>query len=493
MPYQHGVRVVEQPTGVAAPITGTAGLQVIFGTAPVNLATDPTAVTNKPVIAYSWDEAVSQLGYSDDWDSYTLCQSMYACFKLFGVAPVIFVNVLDPTTHKTAVSTPAAVTISSKQGVISASDAPVKGILLSSVKVKAAADSETDLILGTDYTLEFSDAGDTVITVLAGGSAASATSVYVTYDKLDPSAVSASTVIGSTSAGGAETGLEVLRQIYPRFGMTPGLILAPGWSQIADVALVLQAKCEEINGHFQCETFLDINSASAGCTVYTNVKTAKDGAGIASPHAQAIWPCVKAGSKVLWASAVWGALTAYTDAQNDDVPNLSPSNKSLPITGTCLRDGTEVLLDQVQANAINAAGVCTAINMNGWRSWGNNSAAYPATTDPKDRWFCCRRFFSWWGNSFILTYAQKVDDPANPRLVESVVDTENIRGQAYVQAGKCAAIRVEYNEAENTVTDILNGKVTFHLHLAPYTPAEDILGILEFDPDALQAALNGGE
>ena len=118
MPYQHGVRVLEQATGVVAPITGTAGLQVVFGTAPINLAKDPTGVTNKPVIAYSWAEAVEQLGYSDDWESYTLCQSMYASFKLFGVAPVIFVNVLDPATHKTAVSTAAELDVASLQATL---------------------------------------------------------------------------------------------------------------------------------------------------------------------------------------------------------------------------------------------------------------------------------------------------------------------------------------------------------------------------------------
>jgi phage tail sheath protein FI len=362
------------------------------------------------------------------------------------------------------------------------------------VKVKASAEASAELILDTDYTLEFDENGCVVVTVLAGGAAASASSVYVTYDKLNPAGVSASTIVGAAS-GNTETGLEVLRQIYPRFGMTPGLLLAPGWSQDADVSAALAAKCEEINGNFSCECFVDIDCGTGGCTVYSGVGTAKENAGISSPHVMALWPAVKSGSKVFWASAIWGALTQYTDAQNDDVPNLSPSNKSLPISGTCLMDSThtEILLDQVQANAVNGFGVSTAINMNGWRSWGNNSAAYPSTTDPKDRWFCVRRFFSWWGNSFILTYSQRVDDPANYRLVESIVDSENIRGQAYVQAGKCAAVRVEYNEAENAVTDILNGKVTFHLHLAPYTPAEDILGILEFDPNALQAALNGGE
>ena len=43
------------------------------------------------------------------------------------------------------------------------------------------------------------------------------------------------------------------------------------------------------------------------------------------------------------------------------------------------------------------------------------------------------------------------------------------------------------------MTDILDGRITFHQHLAPFTPAEDIVNILEFDPEALAAAINGGE
>ena len=188
-----------------------------------------------------------------------------------------------------------------------------------------------------------------------------------------------------------------------------------------------------------------------------------------------------------------GALIAYTDANNDDVPNLSPSNKLISITGTVLEDGTEVNLDQQQANFINGQGIITAVNLNGWRTWGNNTACYPANTDPKDRWLCCRRFFSWWGNSFILNYSQNVDDPANYRLIESIVDTENIRGNSYVAQGKCAGVKIEYNEDDNPITDVLNGKIQFKQWLAPYTPAEDILNILEFDPSMIESALNGGE
>lgn len=484
MAYQHGVRVLEQATGVVAPIEGTAGLQVVFGTAPVNLAADPYAVTNKPVIAYSWSEAVSQLGYSKDYAKYTLCESMYASFKLLGVAPVIFVNVLDPKVHKKD-NEAATVKVENLQAVVE-----VPGILLDTVKVSVSGGD--DLTVDTDYILGFNDDGHLVITLLASGTGAAATDLSVQSTSIDPTAVDADDIIGA-SATGEEKGLEVLRQVYPKTGMTPGLIIAPGWSQNPDVGIVLAAKCEEINGYFTCEGFVDIDSSEDGCTAYTDLKEAKEDAGITSPHIMALWPCVAVGSQIFHYSAVMAALTAYIDANNDDVPSLSPSNKLVGITGTVLEDGTEVVLDQVQANTVNSFGITTAINVNGWRTWGNNTAAYPATTDPKDRWFCCRRFFSWWGNSFILTYFQKVDDPMNTRLIESVVDSENIRGNAYVSAGKCAAAYIEYNEAENPVTDILNGKITFHQHLAPYVPAEDILNILEFDTDALQSALIGGE
>lgn len=508
MAYQHGVRVQEQATSIVAPIVGTAGLQVVFGTAPVNLASDPYNVTNTPVIAYSWAEATGKLGYSAELNEkhrflYTLCESMYINFKLFGVAPVIFVNVLDPKKHKKQ-NEATPVTVESMEAIV-----PLTGVLLDTVKVFMVTSGEDaagtgELQKDTDYTLSFDDDGKLVVTLITGGAGAKATEIVVESTSIDPTAVTADDIIGA-SAGSEEKGFEVLRQIYPKFGMTPGLIIAPGWSHIPDVGIVLAAKCEEINGYFSCEGFIDINSTDSGCTAYSNVKEAKEGAGCTSKRIMALWPCIAVGSQKFWYSGYMAALTAYTDANNDDVPNLSPSNKLLGCTGTVLADAIyteaedgsgfwdkEVLLDQLQGNAVNSFGVTTAINNSGWRSWGNNTAAYPAITDPKDRWFCCRRFFSWWGNSFILTYAQKVDDPANLRLVESVVDTENLRGNAYVP-DKCAAIRIVFDPEENTVTDILNGKITFHQYLSPYTPAEDILNKLEFDPVALQAALTGGE
>ena len=483
MAYKHGVRVQEQDTSLVAPITGTAGLQVVFGTAPVNLAADPYKATNVPILANSFAEAVEQLGYSDNFKAYTLCQSMDASFRVFNVAPIILVNVLDPKKHKKA-NEDKTVAVAAMQATVE-----VEGILADTIEVKAGAKT---LAAGTDFVTSFDDNGYLVITLSAAGQGADASELTVKSTSIDPSAVTANDIIGGYNAStGTETGLELLRQIYPKFGMTPGLLVAPGWSQNPNVGVVMAAKCEEINGVFSCECVLDIDSAEV--KKYTDCKEWKDGNGYVNKHAVVLWPQVKIGTKQYAYSAIFAALTAYTDAGNDDVPNLSPSNKLIGLTGTVLDDGTEVTLDQTQANLLNGQGIITAININGWRSWGNNTSIYPASTDPKDRWFCCRRFFTWWGNSFILTYFQKVDDPANYRLIESIVDTENIRGNSYVSQGKCAGARIEFSEDENPITDILNGKIQFHQYLAPCTPAEDILNVLEFDPDMLSAALNGGE
>ena len=81
MAFYHGVKTSEQATSVIAPVQTTAGLPVVFGTAPVHLTEDPSAVVNKPIICYSWEEAVQQLGYSEDWAHFTLCEAMYAQFK----------------------------------------------------------------------------------------------------------------------------------------------------------------------------------------------------------------------------------------------------------------------------------------------------------------------------------------------------------------------------------------------------------------------------
>jgi len=488
MAYNRGIRILENPTSLAAPVLCTSALQVVVGTAPVNLAEDPYHAVNVPKAAYSFAEASAAVGYSDNLKDYTLNQSIDASFRKFAVAPVILVNVLDPAKHKTDVPE-AEYPVRNMQAAVEE-----EGLLLDRLSVR---NGEAELKADTDYIAGFDSRGYAVITLLESGSAAGAETLSISGEKIDPSKVAAEDIIGGyDAAAGKESGLELVRQVYPLFGMVPGIISAPGYSRDPAVAAVMAAKCRSINGVFSCECIADLDCTEKGARKYTDVKAVKEKSGFTDSHLLAVWPKVRIGDSVYYYSAIFSALAASIDAANDNVPNLYISNKPLPATGLCLDDGedTEIVMDQAQANDVAGFGVATAVKAGGaFRSWGNNTAAYPAVTDPKDRWFACRRFFSWWGNSFIQTYFQKVDDPADDRLIEAVCDAENIRGNSYTAQGKCAGARIIFSRDENPITDILDGKIRFRQYLAPYTPAEDILNVLEFDPSMLEAALGGGE
>lgn len=485
MSYFHGVYNSEQATSLTTPIQGSAGLQVIFGVAPIHLSEDPMAAANTPKLCYSFAECQKAVGYSDDFKTFSVCQSIDACFRVINVAPIILINVLDPT-KSSHITKNAAEECEVEEGLVVYAKPYV---LLNTLEVK---NGEAVLIPDSDYTAVHDDDGNVVISLISNA-AMEATSLTVSGTSLKPEGVTAADIVGGIDvATGQETGLELVRHIYPKLGMVPGLLLAPGWSHNAVVAAALQAKTEGINGNFDCNTYLDIAADETGATVYTDVKAAKEAMGATSNHAAVFWPMVAVGEKIYCMSAMAAALTAYTDASNADVPYESPSNKALKVTGTVLANGAEVVLDQQQvSDVLNANGIISAINADGWKLWGNNTAAYPSTTDPKDRWLAVRRFFDWDGNNFIRTYFQKVDKPGNKRLIQSIVDSQNIIGNGYVARDYCAGYRVEFRSDENPVTNLLNGHLTVHTFLAPYIPAEYIENIREYDVTALESALGG--
>lgn len=482
---KHGVFIVEEATALTVPISGRSSVQVVIGTAPVNMAEDPAAVVNTPILANSAAEAMAALGYSTDMGKgkYTLCQTMYATNNIYQVSPVVYINVLDPARHKKSLEE-AQYPVIQMQAVI-----PVEGVLINGLTVKNA-DGSTPLVLNTDYTAAFNSDGHLVLTLIEGGAGASAENLTVSGEQIDPSVVTKTDIVGAYDPlTGKETGAEVIRQVFPKLGIVPGLLLAPGWSQEPEVGIALAAKAANINGVFKAMALLDLDTTKA--KKYTDTKRVKEDSGFTSPYCYPLWPCDKVGDLILAKSAVVGALVSYVDASNDDVPSNSPSNTLLGVTGQCLADGTEVTLDQDQGSTVNEYGVTTAINMNGWKLWGNYTGAYPASTDAKDIWFPVRRMFNWQGNTFIRTYFSKVDDPMNTVLIESVVDSENIRCAAYAP-DKWAGAEIEYRADDNPTTDILAGKMTFRQRIAPYTPAQEIENILSYDTAMLASAITGG-
>lgn len=483
---QHGMYAKRVKTPAQNTSDVTSGIPVYIGTAPVHRLENVSAAVNTPVICYTKEDCEKKLGYHSDFEKYTLCQTMYMHFMRedldTAIAPVVFINVLDPSVHKKKMED-MTVPVTKRIAVI-----PNSYAVLSSLKVSAG---EEELEKGKDYIVSLN--GDfPSITLLLAGKASDAAEITVTGEQVDPDQITSDTVIGGYDAEtGAESGLEAIRKIYPLLNVTAAIIAAPGFSHDPVVAAVMQAKCENINGTFTADCVIDLDTSN--CKKYEDVPAQKETLGLLSKHAYVVWPMVKKDGKVLYGSAAVCATVEETDAASGNLPNVSPSNKLAHIDAACLADGTTVLLDQAQANAVNAYGVATFLNADGFRVWGNYSAAYPESTELDEKYWSVNRFFTWKGNHFVQKYMKRIDSVNNVRAIEALVDEENMECNSYVSAGVCAGASVEFRRSDHTNEDIMCGNIKIHMFLAPYLPMESITSVMEFDLSALINEFAGGE
>jgi len=479
MSFYHGVSVSEQTTSVATPVVAASGIPFVVGTAPVQSV---GGKVNVPVLAYSYAEAVAALGYSDVWGDYTLCEMIYSHFQLYGMSPIILLNVLDPATMKNAVAA-ADKTVTLKQIKL-----PLETIA-SSVVVKAAGGTGTAYVKDTDYALLY-EGENLIIEVLSGGAIYSATSLSVAYDEVDPSDVTATQIIGGYDTETKKTtGLECINQVLAMFSIIPDLILAPGFSHESTVAAAMATKAAGINGLFTAKALIDVDTdATTGADHYSEVPTWKSGKNITDKAQILCWPLAKLGNYTFHMSTHVAGLMAQVDTKNDGCPYESPSNKNLKIDSLVTKSGAEVILDLNAANYLNANGIVTGLNfIGGFVLWGNETACFPASTDVKDYFICVSRMFGWVGSTVIQTYWNKVDNPTNKRLVNSIVDSINIWLNGLTSEEKVLGARVEFREEENPTTSLLAGKIKFHIYMAPPIPAREIDFVLEFDVDYLTA------
>jgi Phage tail sheath protein. len=432
MSFNHGVSVSEQTTSVATPLVAASGIPFVVGTAPVQSVEG--GKVNVPVLANSYAEAVAALGYSDDWSKYTLCEVIYSHFQLYGMSPLILLNVLNPATMKDPVAATDKA-VSAKQIKL-----PLEAIA-GSVVVKAAGGSGAAYVKDTDYAL-FYEGENLIIEVLSGGTIYAAASLSVAYDKVDPSDVTGTQIIGGYDAGTQKTtGLECINQVLAMFGTVPDLILAPGFSQESTVAAAMATKAAGINGLFTAKALIDVDTDSAtGADHYSEVPAWKSGKNITDKSQILCWPLAKLGNYTFHMSTHVAGLMAQVDTQNDGCPYESPSNKNLKIDSLVVKSGAEVILDLPSANYLNANGVVTGLNfIGGFVLWGNETACFPASTDVKDYFICVSRMFGWVGSTVIQTYWKRVDNPQKQRLINNVVDSANIWLNGLTSEERCWA------------------------------------------------------
>lgn len=418
--YQHGVYSGEVPTALLPARYVDTNAVFAVGTAPVHtLGEGKTPYVNTPRLYNSYDAFVAEMGWSEDWQSFTLCEVAESHFAKYGASPLVCVNVFDPEKHLSEENEP------------------------------------------------------------------------------DPSLVSAADIIGGVDATtGKKTGLELIAEMFPRFRIVPGSILAPRFSEDSAVAVSMSAKATGINGLFRALALADVPTDKA--PYYTGVPEYKERNNLTSENLVVCWPRIALGERIYHISTQLTGRMSLTDSDNGNSPHVSPSNKQAFMDRAVTVDASGTVAEEVwlgldENNYLNGQGIVTVSNFDGgWKFWGNRTGCYPSNTDPKDAFIPIRRFMNWYQNTFILTYFSQVDGPITKRFIERILKSEQIRLDGFTSRGIINGGRISYQSDENPLTDVMDGLLRFHLWLSPPPPARSIEGIFEFDPTYLEA-LFGGE
>ena len=393
MAVTHGINTSKKATSVSVPATVASGVHFAVGTAPVQMV---GGKVNEVVMLNSYEEAVRLLGYSDDWQKYSLCMEVYSAFMLYKIAPVFVVNVLDPTKHRTEKKATNYTPVENRV------ELPLE-VIAGSVEVEGKTE-------GQDYEVFYTDTACIVeFTTDTTGE------IKVSSMSVDPSQVTKSDVIGGHDVTThAIKGLELIDSVFPKYTIAPDLIMCPNWSHDPEVAAVMSAKGENINGVFPAMAIVDLTSSdNDGATYYTDAPALKKRNNFSKTNQIVCWPKVALSEKIFdFSVQLAGSMTA-TDNNGDlggGTPCESASNKSLQADSTVLASGKEVTLDVQQGNYLNDNGIVTALNFyNGFVSWGNYTACFPANTDPVDYFYCINRMFRWVAKTVVLSYWNYVD------------------------------------------------------------------------------------
>ena len=282
------------------------------------------------------------------------------------------------------------------------------------------------------------------------------------------------------------TGLELIDSVFPKYTVVPDLILCPNWSHDSEVAAIMSAKGENINGLFEADAILDVDTTdTGGATYYTEVPAWKKSKNFMKTNELVCFPKLRLGDRLFNYSSQLAGLIAQTDYTEDlggGTPCESASNKSLQADSMALANGEEVVLDVQQANYLNDNGIVTALNFyNGFVSWGDWTACYPANTDPVDYFYCISRMFKWVAKTVTLSYWNYIDRRLSRRVIDAILQGVNDWLNSLTAEEKIIGGRVEFLEEENSETALMSGKAKFHIYITPPSPLRLLEYVLEYD------------
>jgi len=491
VPYKHGTQgnIGDSKAASAAQASTVA---VYVGTAPINLVRGyaDAGLINNPVRVSNMPDAQVRLGYSTDWDAYTLCEAFAAHFDntVGNVGPIHIINVLDPDVHKEALPTTDTVTFSAGRGELKSDTVIIDTFVIA------------DKVEGVDFKMEYNyTKGALVITSLKSDAQLTG-EVSVSFSEIDKTKVVAADIIGGATSDGEYTGLASLSKLYQNSNAVTNIIAAPGWGETPSVYTAMVSASQKINGHWDAFVITDIpimDGVTAVDTI-TKAKAWKVEKGYTSERSKVCWPMGMDGNgRIFHLSTIAVATMLRTDNSHDSIPMESPSNKQIAITKQYFgADSKNQGYDQQTGNQLNETGITTAVYWGGkFVLWGPHTAAfmYGGDVDPRAIFDVSMRMLMHITNSFQLEWGTTIDEPMSTQLKDTIVNREQEKLDTL--GGMNALIGnpvVEFLETANPLTNLVNGDFVWNVSATPTPPLKSASAIVSYTDEGF-AAYFGGE
>ena len=355
---------------------------------------------------------------------------------------------------------------------------------------------------GADYTLDYNaNAGTVVLSSIDGrvpdGAAA------VTYEEMDPGAVTADDVVGMATSDGRYSGIEALALLYQEQYAVPNLLAAPGWSHVKRVYDALVAHSTAINGHWDAFVAADLplvdEEAEAVDTIAKAVAWKADH-GYTSERSVVCWPmATDADGRRFHVSTLWCVESLRVDQSHRGVPFEVPSNKGTQVTRQFFGDNSRNRgFDQQTANALNEDGIVTVIAWAGeWVLWGPHTAAYEfgnPSVDARSYFSSNMRILFHITNSFQQEWSPLIDQPMTRALRDRIVNREQEKLDALVTQGALiGAPRVQFIEVENPTTSLMEGDFRWDVDATPTPPMKSATAYVRYTDAGFAAYFEGSE
>jgi phage tail sheath protein FI len=295
--------------------------------------------------------------------------------------------------------------------------------------------------------------------------------VHLTDSTPDVSKVAAADIIGTTTAAGARTGMQALRDCRTLYGFGPKQIIAPGYCGLTGVPAALVTLCEKL----RAITWVD---ADAGLTPAAVITARSSTLNLASTRLGILFPHVKvldADSNTV--SEGMSAHVAGAQAAKDKDKGYwwSVSNTQLQGVIGLERPIEGVINDpDCEANLLNAAGITTILTgyAMGYRVWGNRSSAYPVSTTV-DTFLSTRRTADIIEESLEQYSLAYMDHPITQALIDQILLDCNtflrtLQGKGAVLEGSKAF----FDSSLNSASELSVGHLVISYKFLPPSPME---------------------